>query len=440
MASSTSSTSTVRILSFLLILAITYIIFVPAHPTKTSLSPPTDHDRQASWYETHISTSKPAKDTSENVETNAVENETNREDDNQPPSDIGDHISSNNEAVDDDQLTEEEKAVQADHQAHGQNEPTRDRPKLPAKPDTTKHSTAPSHTPIITELNVPEIRHHTQINNASAAEHLILVVTRDESHWGHVDGTPRTFPSFLEFLNDTSGLPASSISLAILTTTESAYEHYISTLSTHPYAKAQVLLYAPTIPDDEGPADRHTASFQATRRKQIAVARNILMFRALTTEAHIFYFDSDVIDASPGICAQMLKQASDPKITTSPNITLPDTILPVGLITARAQDGGTYDYDLNAWSKGREQHMHDLLPFANSEEVFPLQSVGGTLLYINAVLVRQGLSFPWWYVVGSTWEKEGGDGIETEGICYMAERLGYGCWGLGGDWHVVHSQ
>ncbi|KAH0292056.1 hypothetical protein M436DRAFT_53771 [Aureobasidium namibiae CBS 147.97] len=440
MVSSTSSTSTVRILSFLLILAITYIIFVPAHPTKTTLLPPTDHDRQASWYETHISTSKPAKDTSVDAESDIVQKETEQQDDSQPPSDIGDHISSNNEAVDDDQLTEEEKAVQADHQAHGQNEPTRDRPKLPGKPDTTKHSTAPSHTSIITELDLPEIRHHTQTNNASAAEHLILVVTHDESHWGHVDGTPRTFPSFLEFLNDTSGLPAPSISLAILTTTESAYGHYVSALSTHPYAKAQVLLYTPTIPEDEGPADRHTASFQAIRRKQIAVARNVLMFTALTTEAHIFYFDSDVIDASPGICAQMLKQASDPNITMSPNITLPETILPVGLITARAQDGGTYDYDLNAWYKQREQHMHDLLPFANSEEMFPLQSVGGTLLYINAVLVRQGLSFPWWYVVGSTWDKEGGDGIETEGICYMAEKLGYGCWGLGGDWHVVHSQ
>ena len=445
MASSTSSTSTVRILSFLLILALTYIIFVPAHPSEKTLSPPTDHDRQASWYETHISSGKPTKETthaaSEDADIDIVEEETEQEDGSQPPSDIGDHISSNNEAVDDDQLTEEEKAVQADHQAHGQNEPTRDRPKLPVKPDTTKHSSVSSiPTPIITEVTLPEIRHHTRTNNASAAEHLILVVTRDESHWGHVDGKPRTFPSFLEFLNDTSGLSTSSISLAILTTTESAYEHYTSALSTHVFAKAQVILYTPTIPEDEGPADRHTASFQAIRRKQIAIARNMLMFRALTTEQHIFYYDSDVIDASPGICAQMLKQASNPKITTSPEITLPETILPVGLITARAQDGGTYDYDLNAWYHQREKHMHDLLPFASDDEVFPLQSVGGTLLYINAGLVRQGLSFPWWYVVGSTWEKEGGDGIETEGICYLAERLGYGCWGLGGDWHVVHSQ
>jgi hypothetical protein len=454
MASDTTSKSTVRILSFLLALALVYILFVPTHPSRaTSLSPPTDHDRQPSWFESHISASNPAKDTShtpsKDADSGTVEAGTKQDEDSQPPSDIGDHISGNKEAVDDDQLTEEEKAVQADHQAHGQNEPTRDRPKLPVQAETTSGSStaASALTPIITEVSLSEIRHHTQTNNASAAEHLILVVTRDESHWGHVDNKPRTFPSFLEFLNDTSGLPTSSLSLAILTTTEAAYHHYISALSTYPLAKAQVLLYTPTIPEDPGPGDRHAASYQPIRRKQIAVARNILMLRALTTEPHIFYYDSDVIDASPGICAQMLKQASNPKITTSPNITMPETVLPVGLITTRAQDGGTYDYDLNAWyhrgsvRKDRDQHMKDLLPFANGDEIFPLDTVGGTLLYINAVLVRQGLSFPWWYVVGTSWEQENGsDGIETEGICYMAERLRYGCWGLGGDWHVVHSQ
>jgi hypothetical protein len=451
MASSTSSKSTVRILSSLLILALLYIIFVPAHPSRTSLSPPTDHDRQPSWYDSHNSlgkhTGEPTHAASKDVDSDAVQEETGQEDDSERPSDIGDHIAGNKEAVDDDhQLTEEEKAVQADHQAHGQNEPTRDRPKLPVQADTKTSSTAASTpTPIVTEVDVPEIRHHTQTNNASAAEHLILVVTRDESHWGHVNGEPRTFPSFLKFLDDTSGLPSSSISLAILTTTESAYHSYISALSTHPLAKAQVLLYTPTIPEDQGPEDRHDASYQPIRRKQIAIARNILMLRALTTEPHIFYYDADVVDSSPGICVQMLKQASNPKITTSPEITIPEFILPVGMITTRAQDGGTYDYDLGAWyhrgniRKDRDQHMQDLLPHTNSEEIFPLDSVGGTLLYINAVLVRQGLIFPWWYAVGTTWEKDGGDGIETEGICYLAERLGYGCWGLGGEWHVVHQ-
>ncbi|CAD0095788.1 unnamed protein product [Aureobasidium vineae] len=416
MMSSTSFKSTVRILSFLLIVALLYIIVVPAHPTrKTRLSPATDQNQDISRTIWDIPHPKPAEEESTSAawgdvgsDDKAEEEEKKKpEEDEERPSDVGDHISTGKEAVDDEQLTEEEKAVQDYHQEHGQNQPTRDRPKVPAKADGTPSSAeASTPTPVITEINLPEIRHHTQINNASAAEHLILVVTRDESHWGHVNGKARTFPSFLEMLNDTSGLPSSSISFAILTTTESAYNSYVSHISSHStLAKAQVILYTPTIPEEKGPEDRHADSFQPVRRRQIAIARNILLFRALTTEPHIFYYDADIVDATPNICAQMLKQAANPKITKNPGITMPEKILPVGMITTRASDGNTYDYDLNAWyhrgsvRKDRDQHMQDLLPFANSDEIFPLDTVGGTLLYINAVLVRQGLSFPWWYVV-----------------------------------------
>ncbi|KAH0013927.1 hypothetical protein KCU78_g8928, partial [Aureobasidium melanogenum] len=449
MISNTSSKSTVRILSFLLALTILYIIIVPANSSISSLSFATDKNQHGPPLASAISHNKPAEEDTHTISEDVGSDDKERqkaEENTNFSSDIGDRISGGKEAIDDDQLTEEEKAVQNYHQEHGQNQPTRDRPKLPDKVDTTSSPTQVTN-PIITEINLPEIRHHIQTNNASAAEHLILVITRDESHWGHVDGKPRTFPSFLEMLNDTSGLPTSSISLAILTTTESAYESYISHLSTQTtLAKAQVILHTPTIPEDVGPEDRHADSYQPIRRKQIAVARNILLHRALTTEPHIFYFDADIVDTSPNICAQMLKQAATPKTTTNPGITMPETLLPVGLLTTRAQDSTAYDYDLNAWyhrgsvRKDRDQHMQDLLPFANADEIFPLDTVGGTLLYIKAVLVRQGLSFPWWYVVGTTWQKSNGDdGIETEGICYMAERLGYGCYGLGGDWHVVHQ-
>ncbi|CAD0108124.1 unnamed protein product [Aureobasidium uvarum] len=405
MVSSTSSKSTVRILSFLLIVALLYIVTVPAHPTRrTRLSPAAspDQDQDISrtiWDIPHL---KPAEEESTpaawedaSSDNKAEEEEKQKpEEDEERPSDVGDHISTGKEAVDDEQLTEEEKAVQDYHQEHGQNQPTRDRPKVPAKADGTPSSAAASSpTPILTEINLPEIRHHTQINNASAAEHLILVVTHEESHWGHVNGKPRTFPTFLELLNDTSGLPPSSISFAVLTTTESAYNSYVSHLASHPtLAKAQVILYTPTTPEEKGPEDRHADSFQAVRRRQIAIARNILLFRALTTEPHIFYYDADIVDATPNICAQMLKQAANPKITKNPGITMPEKVLPVGMITTRASDGNTYDYDRNAWyhrgsvRKDRDQHMQDLLPFASADEIFPLDTVGGTLLYINAVL------------------------------------------------------
>ncbi|KAG9822372.1 hypothetical protein KCU68_g16668, partial [Aureobasidium melanogenum] len=197
MISNTSSKTTVRILSFLLALAVLYIIVVPAHSSISNLSIAPDKSQEASPLTWTISHDNP------------LEEEGTQDDD--VPSDIGHHIATGKEAVDDDQLTEEEKAVQNYHQEHGQNQPTRDRPKLSAEIDTTSSLTEVTN-PIIAEINLPEIRHHIQTNNASAAEHLILVITRDESHWGHVDGKPRTFPSFLEMLNDTSGLPTSSIS------------------------------------------------------------------------------------------------------------------------------------------------------------------------------------------------------------------------------------
>ncbi|CAD0031001.1 unnamed protein product [Aureobasidium pullulans] len=460
MTSSTSSKFTVRILSGLLVLALLYIIFVPAHSATTNVSPTKTGDHEASRLNIDTSFVKTAVDKvtqavsgDSKTGADAIEEEEELQEDESDEglgdiADVGDHISGGKEAVDDDQLTPEEKAVQDYHQEHGQNQPTRDRPKVAVKPNpkTSAAVAATSTGPIIAEVTIPEIRHHTQINNASAAEHLILVVTRDETHWGHVDGKPRTFSSFLEFLNDTSGLPLSSVSLAILTTTEEAYTHYVSTLSSHPIAKAQVLLYTPTIPEAEAPADRHDPSFQPIRRKQIALARNILLHRSLADEQHIFFYDADIISSTPKICTEMLHQASTPKITKSENVTIPEVILPVGLITTRAQENSNPDYDLNAWyhsgtvRKDRDVHMQKLTSVTSSDEIFPLDSVGGVLLYIKAELVRQGLAFPWWFVVGGSWEKgDGSDGIETEGICYLAERLGYGCWGLGGEWHVVHQ-
>ncbi len=44
------------------------------------------------------------------------------------------------------------------------------------------------------------------------------------------------------------------------------------------------------------------------------------------------------------------------------------------------------------------------------------------------------------YIVGTKWEhKEGWDGIETEGICYMAKALGYKCWGMPNE-IIKHDQ
>lgn len=66
-----------------------------------------------------------------------------------------------------------------------------------------------------------------------------------------------------------------------------------------------------------------------------------------------------------------------------------------------------------------------------SERFVEVDSVGGTFLYVKGEVHRKGVSFPPYYVIGTTWESgEGWDGIETEGLCYVGRNLGYTCWGM----------
>ena len=53
----------------------------------------------------------------------------------------------------------------------------------------------------------------------------------------------------------------------------------------------------------------------------------------------------------------------------------------------------------------------------------PLDSVGGTVLWVDANLHRDGVIFPPFYLIGSEWDRNGYDGIETEGICYIAKAM-----------------
>ena len=85
------------------------------------------------------------------------------------------------------------------------------------------------------------------------------------------------------------------------------------------------------------------------------------------------------------------------------------------------------------------RHIKDLAATAGADAEFVrLDSVGGTTLYIRADAIRQGVNFPVRHVIGSQWDCEGFDGIETEGLCYMAEPLGYTCWAIL-DATVVHE-
>ena len=334
------------------------------------------------------------------------------------------------------------------------------------------HKVKTSQAPSVSEVTVTtELTHYIHSKHPRNAKSLFLTMTQDATGWGHAHNEPRSLDSHIALIKKTSGLPLKSISIAIQTASATEYQKYIHTLNKHPFAKIQVLLYQPEQHDDE-PEDRHSEDFQPIRRKQISLARNMLMLRALGSEEHIFWYDGDVIGSDNGIAAKMIDHSQNGlKGVTTNSSMLREPPLPIGLITARCENPGMNNYDLNAWALPKEspaaartrpdgEQIKDLsngkLYMASStgsmiyvdhwtdhttnDELFPLDSVGGTILYIKADLVRKGLNFPPYFVVGTSWDLPNGyDGIETEGLCYIAKTIGYGCYALGGTWHIKHE-
>ena len=122
------------------------------------------------------------------------------------------------------------------------------------------------------------------------------------------------------------------------------------------------------------------------------------------------------------------------------------------------------NYDKNAWQvnvnesslwgpiadSDRENAMNklattrivvdDLIRGTDDGALLPLSAVGGTALYMGAQLVRKGVTFPHFNIVGTTWNRTGWTGVETEGLCYAARGLiGGGCYVLGGSHRTRHT-
>lgn len=198
--------------------------------------------------------------------------------------------------------------------------------------------------------------------------------------------------------------------------------------------------------------DRHSDSVQRLRRRSIARSRNFLLFNALEDEKYTLFVDADIVRIKD---KQMVKHF----ISSGKDIIVP-----------RIVRGDLQDYDKNSWVGERtkpttEQYnkmdrnewanwdyvprdvddkmMHfDKFIMQNAEKpsnhetkkdtyMMKLDSVGGAILFLKSVVYKQGAVFPPNYIIGTTWERlEGYDGIETEGLCYVAKVLGYKCYGM----------
>lgn len=292
------------------------------------------------------------------------------------------------------------------------------------------------------------ILHYHRVTNNTDPSLLFLALNENEQSWSSdFCETRRTAHDFMDVLMSTK-LDLINASLAIRTASLDQYHKIRVASESLPFARVDVYHHAETKPAGYSYEHRHSPAAQLGRRSALATIRNELMLGALRDEKHIVWLDADVVFLSDGIVQTMIGHSESTE--------------DAGIITARCHQNQMENYDKNAWRVGdgsvqgvissdeRAASVQKLVETrvlvdqaimgTGDSEIVPLDSVGGTILYIRAKLIREGVVFPHFNIVGTTWEQPGWVGVETEGLCYMAKGLaGGGCYVLGGKHHVRHS-
>lgn len=232
-----------------------------------------------------------------------------------------------------------------------------------------------------------------------------------------------------------------------------AVDKLITTVVDADIVSKVTLIYAPFLEKNLGfdRANRHANEVQRKRRRNIARSRNFLLYNSLEDQHYTMFLDSDVVE-----------------------FTYKDTMnrfieLDLDVIVPRVVMSGFSDYDRNLWRGDRAKpnedqykmmdenrwddwdksfvphdvktwHFFHYMDNVNGEKDLhekdlqyhvPLDAVGGAVLYAKSLVYRAGAMFPTSYIIGTEWSRnEGYDGIETEGLCYLARPLGYKCYGF----------
>lgn len=266
-------------------------------------------------------------------------------------------------------------------------------------------------------------------------------------------GKGRTFKDFMDVIANME-YPKETMSLAFFCGTDElfdqvdAFSENLFASQTFPYRKITILK-AEFLRSDFSVSD-HDHKVQRQRRRLIARARNYALLNSLDSEQFTLFMDADIVLLDhPDLVKRFVASGKD-------------------IVVPRVERGSNKDYDKNSWRGERivpipnQQKLMDqnkwdevkFIPRDKKEAMFhlgdnrigargssdpklsldhivPLDSVGGAILFAKSIIYKQGIVFPPLYVVGTTWERhEGYDGIETEGLCYVARPVGYLCWGM----------
>ncbi|KAG0254541.1 hypothetical protein BGZ95_005993 [Linnemannia exigua] len=290
-----------------------------------------------------------------------------------------------------------------------------------------------------TDLNKPS--HHYYNNNGTEFHFtnpyahlvpekqavLVLTLVRNNESWG----AHRNFSDFMTLVQGFDH-PMSNIHLGVLVSDRQEFDAITEYIQQQPledfFGTVQIILRT----KDAGISrqDRKADEAQRDRRRLLARLRNFLLFTTLRDEDSVLWVDSDMISIPKDLLGRMIDSGKD-IITTA----------------TRLGPNGNF-YDLNAWVGERNEPTAEELVVIEQGGMFvpgpksvkfthelegefsELDSVGGTVLFVRGEVHREGVAFTTNYVIGAGWDHEGYDGIESEGLCYVAKFLGYKCWGM----------
>ncbi|KAG7390949.1 hypothetical protein PHYBOEH_006819 [Phytophthora boehmeriae] len=273
----------------------------------------------------------------------------------------------------------------------------------------------------------------SQIGNRERDSVLIVCVFNDAESWG----ANRSLMDFFDLV-ESFEYPTDKISITLLTSSMSEFskaKHFFRR-NINRFTRLSVIFRNDFSQDGLTRENRHADALQGNRRRMLARYRNYALLSTLKTwHQHVLWLDADVDVIPAGLLLKMTQSGLD-------------ILEPMCVRKYNNESDDWYNYDLNAWVGHRKvrptNSSNDFVPGPFSAKslydlrdeenpIVPLDSVGGTMLYVRADVHRQGVLFPAHYVIGSEWGAEGYDGIETEGLCYSAHFLGYKCWGMPND-------
>lgn len=203
------------------------------------------------------------------------------------------------------------------------------------------------------------------------------------------------------------------------------------------YKKITILRQDTPSLQSQAEKDRHSFAVQKERRSMMALARNSLVFTALSpTHSWVLWMDADIIETPVSLIQDL---ASHNKPVISANV--------YQRYTDDSGKAAIRPYDFNNWVESEEglkiaselkedeivvegygematyrplmAHYYDAKGDVNTE--MALDGVGGGAVLVKADVHRDGAmfpSFPFYHL------------IETEGFAKMAKRLGYEVFGL----------